>query len=93
MKQGELFGVADLAQPTAEPAPWPAPVPDNIRHHLSRMLSDARYAEVMPWRDWELAALTENFIAMADRLDDQEAPAWKAQWTAEVHRLQRADAA
>ncbi len=90
MKQGELFGAADLAQPVAAPAPWPAPAPENIRRHLARMLNDAGYAQVMPWRDWELASLTENINAMADRLGEDEAPTWKVQWAAEVDRLQRA---
>ena len=69
MSQAELFAAADLAQPAPKTAPWPAPVPENIRRHLERMLADARWAHEMPWRDWELASRTENFNAMADRLN------------------------
>ncbi len=88
MKQAELFGAGDLAQPVPAPAPWPAPIPENIRRHLARMLSDARWAQVMPWREWELASLTENFNAMADRLGYAESLDWREQWKAEVARLQ-----
>ena len=42
----------------------------------------------MPWREWELASLTENFNAMADRLGSDESPEWRDQWTAEIARLQ-----
>ena len=90
MRQAELFGTSDLAQPAPKKVPWPAPVPENIRRHLERMLSDARWAREMPWREWELTSLTDNFNAMADRLGVEEAPTWRTQWTVEIERLQRA---
>ena len=90
MRQGELFGRADLAQPAPGPAEWPAPIPERIRPKLERRLIELRRAAALGWPDWEVKAMTDHFTAMADRLGPEESAEWVARWRAEMARLEAA---
>ena len=90
MRQGELFGAVDLAQPAPGPAAWPAPIPERIRPKLERRLIELGWAAALVWPEWEVKAMTDHFTAMADRLGPEESAQWVARWRAEMARLEAA---
>ncbi len=90
MRQGELFGRADLAQPVAGPAGWPAPIPERIRPKLERRLIELSWAAALVWPEDEVKDMTDHFTAMADRLGPEESAQWVARWRAEMARLEAA---
>ena len=92
MKQIELFGAGDLAQPAKPRVPPPKPAPERVRRYLNEDLAFLRYAQITPWADWEVERRTSDFAALADELEPEEAPTWKARWNAEIERLRAARA-
>ncbi len=90
MRQGELFGPADLVKPTPPAAAWPAPIPERIRPKLERRLMELSWAAALVWPAWEVKAMTDHFTAMADRLGPEESAEWVARWREEMTRLETA---
>lgn len=79
MEQLNLFAAA--------PAPAWHPDPDKVRARLSRILAEARAAEVMPWEPARLSLYRTIVPDMTRWLPDDEAARWRAEFDVELERL------
>ena len=85
MKQFDLFPVEDF--PEFAPAPVYRPDPDKVRARLRKILSEAKAADAMPWDHGRLSLNRLIFPQMTGSLPDDEAAQWRAEWDAEMARL------
>ncbi len=85
MSQFDLFA----RKAEIEPNPY-TPEPDNIRARLTRILEEARAADVLPWEPSKARMYENIFPQMTNWLPADEADRWRAEFTTEMARLNRA---
>lgn len=69
------------------PAPW-RPDPDKVRARLERILGEARAAQTVPWERSQASLYRTIVPDMTRWLPDEEAAAWRAEFDAQMARLQ-----
>jgi len=74
----------------AETLPPYRPNLDKVRARLQRILAEARAAEVMPWEPARLSLYRTIFPEMANWLPNEEADVLRAEFEAELGRLDSA---
>ncbi|MFA7264459.1 MAG: hypothetical protein WC068_15680 [Caulobacter sp.] len=81
----------DLFARTAGPfQPVYTPEPDNIRARLTKILDELREAEAMPWASQRERMYRNIVPQMTNWLPNDEAARWKADFMAELSRLEAA---
>lgn len=83
MDQPDLFG----ADP---PAPAWRPDPVKVRARLERILGQARAADALPWESSQVSLYKTIVPDMTRWLPDDEAAAWRAEFEAQMARLETA---
>jgi hypothetical protein len=84
MQQDDLFGPAEPQQPVY------LPDPDRVRRRLERIVGEARAASILPWEASKLSLYRIIVPDMTRYLPDDEAERWRAEFEAEVARLEAA---
>ena len=84
MDQPDLFGLEAPA-----PAAW-RPDPDKVRARLERILGQARAANTLPWEASQVSLYRIIVPDMTRWLPDDEAAAWRAEFEAQMARLEAA---
>lgn len=84
MTQPDLFG--DAAAPAYRPDP------DKVRRRLERILGEARAAATNPWSRERTSLYRTVVPSLTQYLPDDEAARWRADFAAEMARLESAAA-
>lgn len=92
-RQPDLFGTpqSDLFADEAEQAPAPrshAPSPDQVRLHLTHILTQARAAETLPWDARKTGFYKQVVPQMTLWLPEDEAAQWRLDFSREIARLE-----
>jgi len=97
MSQSDLFGAAKPAQGSlfgagrmTQAVPSTLPDPAAIRVKLTAVLTTARQASTMPWKERDARMWQTVFPQMANWLPEPEANQLRLAFTQEFERLQRA---
>ena len=84
MTQPDLFAEA------AAPAPAYRPDPDKVRARLERILGQAKAADAIPWEPSRSSLYRLIVPDMTRWLPDEEAAFWRAEFEAQMTRLEAA---
>ena len=82
MNQPDLFGSEAPARATYRPDPA------KVRARLERILGQARAADTLPWETSQVSLYRIIVPDMTRWLPDDEAAAWRAEFAAQMARLE-----
>lgn len=82
MTQPDLF-----ASDSAPEAPVYRPDPDKVRARLEHILREARAASTFPWEPTRVSLYRTIVPQMTNWLPEEEAAGWRAEFEAEMARL------
>jgi hypothetical protein len=85
MTQQDLF-----ASEAAPEAPVYRPNPDKVRARLEHILGEARAASTFPWEPTRVSLYRTIVPQMTTSLPEEEAARWRAEFEAEMARLEAA---
>jgi hypothetical protein len=66
------------------------PNPEYVRNRLEKVIGEMRAADVFPWERTQVALFREIIPRMAQHLPEEEGARWRAEFEAEMARLENA---